>query len=499
MLHQSATRVASGYSRRWPVHLVLALVVGALGAVLPVDPAGEAVADAQETMAVTDLGTLGGTFSTATDVNELGQVVGNSLTGGGESHGFFWTAQQSMVDIGTLGGNSSVALAVNDLGQVVGRSRIEMGTPRSHAFVWTLDGGMVSLGSMGGIDSYGFDVNNLGQVVGYIYYHYPSGDSPAFMWTAEGGPIILGTLGGNLGHRPNAINELGQVVGAGHTAAGEHHGFFWSEATGMLDIGTLGGVYSEAEDVNELGQVVGASFDAAGFYRAFLWTLDGGMVDLGTLPDTDSCRATAISNSGQTVGICWTSSTGYSRAFSWTAESGMVDLGDLGLPASAAYDVNDFGQIVGYSTTTAPEFHAILWTAEGGLTDLGSAGGAGSQAFTINNSGHAVGHSAFPDGNHATLWTVPLPPQTPVEQIEAIASEVADLVADLALNPGEGDALLATLDGAANQLDDGNTTPGCNMLDAFINQINAKVNSGQLSSVQGQELINLAEGVDVCS
>ena len=71
---------------------------------------------------ITDLGTLGGTSSRATAVNDLGQVVGWGDTASGEPHAFSWTAAGGMVDLGTLGGNYSTAAAVNDLGQVVGYS-----------------------------------------------------------------------------------------------------------------------------------------------------------------------------------------------------------------------------------------------------------------------------------------------------------------------------------------------------------------------------------------
>ncbi len=67
-----------------------------------------------------DLGTLGGTFSQARAVNNVGQVVGRSRTSKGDLHAFLWTATDGMVDMGTLGGDDAQALALNDLGQAVG-------------------------------------------------------------------------------------------------------------------------------------------------------------------------------------------------------------------------------------------------------------------------------------------------------------------------------------------------------------------------------------------
>src|SRR5207247_8086768 len=113
---------------------------------------------------MTDLGTLGGGFSTAQDVNDAGWVVGTSATTFGLSHAVMWEAG-TMIDLGVLpGDSSSVAQGINDQGQVVGYSSGDNGT---NASLWH-DGRMSDLGVPGGgwLTFLPEAINNGGQGVG---------------------------------------------------------------------------------------------------------------------------------------------------------------------------------------------------------------------------------------------------------------------------------------------------------------------------------------------
>jgi probable HAF family extracellular repeat protein len=68
-----------------------------------------------------------------------------------------------------------------------------------------------------------------------------------------------------------------------------------------------------------------------------------------------------------------------------------VPLGTLGGDGALAYGVNDFGEVVGSSTTSEGGFHAFVWR-NGVMTELGTPEGYSSIAYGINNAGVAVGY-----------------------------------------------------------------------------------------------------------
>ena len=83
---------------------------------------------------MTEIGTFGGTYSSAYLINSIGQVIGVATTPGDlETHGFIYTGG-SMLDLGTLGGTALYPDSVNTRGQVVGTAARSDGN--YHAFLW---------------------------------------------------------------------------------------------------------------------------------------------------------------------------------------------------------------------------------------------------------------------------------------------------------------------------------------------------------------------------
>ena len=381
-----------------------------------------------------DLGTLGGSESHPTGLNDRGQVVGWSTPAGDPfnlSYAFLWTDTNGMVDLGD--GDRSRASAVNDQGQVVGTNfhKGQAGVSGDYTFVWTTQDGMVDLHAPpgGSGESRPAAINNRGRVVGS--YRIFRGDRRAFSWTATDGMIDLGTLGRGFSVSASAVNNSDQVVGMSdlpnNLGLGPWHAFLWTPAGGMVDLGTLGGPSSGPEAINEKGHVVGWAdiIDASGAIktRAFLWTPTEGMVNLGTLGGTRS-HAYDVNEAGAVVGWSYTTGDTESHAFLWTAADGMVDLGTLGGPSSVAWAVNDQGQVVGQSgTADAPLPHGFIWTASEGMVDLAPlTGHAYSDAFLVNNSGQVVGISSHENNDaRATMWLVPVDP--PVDEWTLCATE----------------------------------------------------------------------------
>lgn len=217
-----------------------------------------------------------------------------------QMHAVVWQSG-AIKDLGTLGGPDSVALQVNDRGQIAGQSYINSipnattGVPTIDPFFIGKDGKMVDLGNLGGTVSWTTGLNNRGQVIGAMTIAEDAGWHP-FLWS-EGTLTDLGTLGADCGIA-TAIDDAGEVVGAACSPTS----FFpvlWRNGA-LIPLGLVAGeTCGEAYGINSSRQIVGESgvcgTDIPGL--GWLWENGGPAIDLNTLiaPGSGSHFAHAVS------------------------------------------------------------------------------------------------------------------------------------------------------------------------------------------------------------
>jgi probable HAF family extracellular repeat protein len=114
-----------------------------------------------------DLGSLGGRDLRASqpyDLNEAGEVVGSSVTVDGHPRAFHWRAG-TMAALDLLSGDRSTASSINDAGQIVGWEWLGTDLDSSRALLWQT-GIPYDLGTLGGVTATARWINESGWIVG---------------------------------------------------------------------------------------------------------------------------------------------------------------------------------------------------------------------------------------------------------------------------------------------------------------------------------------------
>jgi len=332
---------------------------------LPAAAQSGAVADYQSAAVRYRVANLGsGDTTTYPKINSAGQVAFSLFDG---STPAAWTFDgKRIINLGTLGGSWSYTSGINERGHIAGYSSAsDEGIGRDRAFRWTAATGMVDLGALGGFRSYANAINNREEIAGFVR---GSGPDRAFRWSTAIGMEDLGILGTSES-QARAMNDYGLIAGSSQSAGGILHSFVWTRARGIEDIGTLGGLESIPVAAGARGEVAGSSdtFGIDNKRHAYLWTRAGGMRDLGALGGGDS-DVKAMSPNGIIVGTIY--GNGTTRTMTWTAAHGMVDVGTLGGASARPGGVNSLGQVVGAAADKSDVQRAFSWTRAQGISDL---------------------------------------------------------------------------------------------------------------------------------
>jgi probable HAF family extracellular repeat protein len=342
-----------------------------------------------------DVGVIAGNWSTAVAINDLGQVVGTSCIEECQgsidppptpAHAFVWTEDGGLEDLGTLPGFSrSSAFDINDLGQVLGNVRCFPGDPgcgessSGEIVLWQKQAGQWAATSLGLPFPFSSgDINNSGQfVLGAGVYSLTGGSAVGEALPGFGPPPVLVAAlaindagiaagqsfanGGNataealvwyrdpsgtwrilrLGALPGhdislarAIGEVdtdGRIRVAGMSAQSSsrrsgYHPVRWtleSDGAGGWRVAELEELQlparisdSDVWGVNTAGEVVGDYFNRRIIYDAAKWHAAGSLETLPK-PSLQAARAKDIDNEGRIVGSVWDDATNSERAAFW--------------------------------------------------------------------------------------------------------------------------------------------------------------------------------------
>ncbi len=247
--------------------------------------------------------------------NARGDVVGYFAAGG--TRRAFVLAGGAVTEPGTLGGSDSAATLVNDAGLVAGESRTANGSP--HGFV--LAGTLHDIGGLGGGETFPFAISGSGLLTGESQLAAEQFTSHAFVWNPQtSGMSDVGTLGG-LYSRGQTVDDSGFVAGFSTLVPSDEkvHAFTWDGST-LTDLGSAPGLpWSAVTGRNSAGAMVGNIYDvpsptAKSFeIHAFVYA-NGSIIDLNSVTQSRRVLRTALGIDEQGRILCTDGQVGDVRA-----------------------------------------------------------------------------------------------------------------------------------------------------------------------------------------
>jgi len=241
-------------------------------------------------------------------------------------------------------------------------------------------------------------INAAGAVVGIV----PTGTLTYRSFVNYGSGVINLNLPGSTSNIAVGINDKGEVLGNWTTSAGQARGYVYSRGS-FRQLNGVGGRPTRYVDINNAGYILAAATppttDPAGANPlAYLRAPNGSYRNIGALPyPNPTTQPEALNNRNQVTGESGTLILPEIPFYAFVWTNGVIrQLGSFGATPNYGLDINDRGQVAGYtSTATFREALATIWThGRPQLIDTRPAGAYRfSTAQAINNHGHVVGNS----------------------------------------------------------------------------------------------------------
>ena len=217
-----------------------------------------------------DLPTFGGPHIVAMGINETGYVVGHAQTAlpDGYYQAYVWDGEE-MTNLGTLGGSNSSAYCINSSNIVAGAATNT--DILSRAVLWVGTAITELEHDPAYPSSVAYSINDSNVVVGNVGYGESSTRYPV-IWIA-GEMFYLPQLPGDIDATPIRINQNGDIVGWSQPEWNTYLATLWTDDQ-VYDLNDLADIpvnvtLARAWDINENGVIVGMAV-VDGFARGFM-------------------------------------------------------------------------------------------------------------------------------------------------------------------------------------------------------------------------------------
>jgi hypothetical protein len=292
----------------------------------------------------------------AAAINDRGEITGTASLSDTLARAFIWDCERGVQSIGAVdeGDYASIAYDINNRGQIVGQS---VTFDDSKAFIWDRADGMRGIGSQTG--GLAYDVNDRGDVL----------MMDNTIWTEGIGSRPTQDMIGFYFTSIAVTNDRRHILGLRVAEESDYslRFFDWSARDGRRDFAVApDAAFTEVAATNNRGDIIGSSRNAlfSGSTLPYLAKRDGEFQFLTEVRGGIDGQARSINDRRQI--ISWIDMGSGSDTYLWDPKNGLRVLSDLLSPSLQGFvaggnDINNWGWISGglYQPTTG-ERRAVL-------------------------------------------------------------------------------------------------------------------------------------------